>query len=256
MSDSMKPLLEGDADDFERMLLRAKPEEAPAGARERAIASLGLSAVSAPAQDGPQSTAAGAPSSGVFATKWVLPLCLIVAGGVASMVWSSSSSSPREAGAPASTPAVLPATGESVPSEPAVSAVAAPAITPNSLPDAPPAREATAAPPSARRVATAPANTPIDDALARETAAIDAARRALAAGEAARTLDLLAAHDREFPAGVFMLDAGVLRIEALERAGRTAEAKRLGDEFLASHPDGSYARRVRTALDRMSSASQ
>jgi hypothetical protein len=43
----------------------------------------------------------------------------------------------------------------------------------------------------------------------------------------------------------------VLQIEALERAGRTAEAARLAHDFLARHPAGSYARRARAALDRI-----
>lgn len=256
MSDEMKPLLEEDADAFERLLLESEPEEPAPGARDRAIAALGLSNVAASGDDGPPSTRGG-PTSGVFTAKWLLPLGLIVASGVAiTTVWSpdapvasvqSEESRPTAARVSEPSPSPAPSPVETV--------VAAPAITPNALPDAPVMRGA-AATPSARHVGDGPraAAAPLDDALARETLLVDDARRAVAQGEPSRALALLDEHDREFPAGVFLLDADVLRIEALERAGRTAEAERLGQRFLARHPDGSYARRARTALDRMANA--
>ncbi|MBX3262840.1 MAG: hypothetical protein KF782_24385, partial [Labilithrix sp.] len=69
----MKPLLQEDADEFERALLGADDTEPPPGARDRAIAALGLASV--PAAPDAASAAGAAPSSGVAATsamKWLL----------------------------------------------------------------------------------------------------------------------------------------------------------------------------------------
>jgi hypothetical protein len=137
--------------------------------------------------------------------------------------------------------------------------VAAPAITPDGLPNARPERMA--APPSARRVPASPRVESVprdridDDALARETLLVDEARRAVASGDPTRALALLDAHDRDFSPAAFALEADVLRIEALERAGRTADADRLAQTFLARHIEGSYARRVQAVRDRIGGAS-
>ncbi|MBX3199784.1 MAG: hypothetical protein KF894_16735 [Labilithrix sp.] len=88
----------------------------------------------------------------------------------------------------------------------------------------------------------------VESTLGRELARVTAARSAIAGGEAARALGELDAYDAEFPAGAFSVEVAVLRIEALARSGRGDEARRLGDRFLAQHPQGLFARRVTTTL--------
>lgn len=84
--------------------------------------------------------------------------------------------------------------------------------------------------------------------LDREVARMTSVRAALAAGEAERALQGLAAYEAEFPAGAFTIEVSVLRIEALVRSGRAAEARDLGARFLAQHPSGASARRVTLSL--------
>ena len=74
------------------------------------------------------------------------------------------------------------------------------------------------------------------------------ARSALAAGDAARTLEILDSYESEFPSGAFSVEVSVLRVEALARAGRMDEARRLGQRFLQQHPHGLFARRVASTL--------
>ena len=75
-----------------------------------------------------------------------------------------------------------------------------------------------------------------------------AARSALAAGDTARTLELLDSYESEFPAGTFSMEVSALRVEALARSGRMAEARRLGERFLQQHPHGLLASRVASTL--------
>lgn len=268
----MKPLLQEDADEFERALLGADDTEPPPGARDRAIAALGLASV--PAAPDAAAAAGAAPSSGVAATsamKWLLPLTLIVAGGAALAV-ARSDVAQSGAGAPAVEASPPPGEGPREAAQasdenaksgagtaPASDEMApSPTVTPDALPDAPGKREAAIgaarAPEGARTPTVGRAPPPSDDALARETALVDEARRALGKDGAARALALLDEHDREFPSGVFHVDADVLRIEALERAGRAAEAERLAAQFLSRHSEGPYARRVRAVRDRVARA--
>ncbi|AKU95312.1 hypothetical protein AKJ09_01976 [Labilithrix luteola] len=270
----MKPLLHEDADEFERKLLgsASEQESPPPGARERAMAAVGLLPTAPGVSRGPASTSAGSPSGALAGLA--LAAALVVGGTVLGVSWQSFDSS---AGAPsgARAPSNASVTNDSrlgaavpgepsdhpaeAPSTPVAEAPAAPSITPDVLPNARPER--TAAIPSARR-APEPAkveNTPPgradDDALARETLVIDEARRAAASGDPKRALGLLDVHDRDFSPAAFAVDAEVLRIEALEKVGRTADADRLARAFLVRHIEGSYARRVQAVRDRIAGAS-
>jgi hypothetical protein len=88
---------------------------------------------------------------------------------------------------------------------------------------------------------------PVTD-LRAEIALLDAARTAVAEGADARALALLRRYDTRYPTGTFRPESTALRIEALARLGQTQEARALGADFLAAHPDSPVAARVRRAL--------
>lgn len=89
------------------------------------------------------------------------------------------------------------------------------------------------------------------DSLPRELEMIDRARSALARGEASRALSLLDAYSARFPKPKLRSESTVLRIEALVARGQGKAATRLGKQFLAREPNGPYARRVRSLLERV-----
>ncbi len=102
----------------------------------------------------------------------------------------------------------------------------------------------TAATPSAATTnSTRPAQ-----AVEAEVARLDAARRALGRGNAALAFIELDRHAATFPRGVLLAEATVLRISALQQSGKSAEAARLGHQFLARHPSHPLATRVRSLV--------
>lgn len=84
--------------------------------------------------------------------------------------------------------------------------------------------------------------------LARELVALDTARLRLAKGDTAGALGSLDAYGRRFPNGRLALEAEVLRIDALAKAGRTAAAKARAATFLRNNPGNVLAPRVRGYL--------
>ena len=77
-----------------------------------------------------------------------------------------------------------------------------------------------------------------------EIALVDAARTAVASGADERALALLARYDASHPHGTFRPEVAALRIEALDRLGRTAQARALAQKFVVAHPDSPLAERV------------
>jgi len=82
--------------------------------------------------------------------------------------------------------------------------------------------------------------------LSQEIAAIKAARAALASRNATGALNDLDQYERSYPAGLFKLEAQVLRIDALLELGQSAAAQELARRFLVNQPDSPYARHVRS----------
>lgn len=98
----------------------------------------------------------------------------------------------------------------------------------------------------------APPNAPptATDSLAAEVGALQRVRVALAAGDAPGALAALNAHARDFVRPALGPEAAVLRVEALARVGRRAEASALADRLLAASPSSPHATRLRTVLGR------
>lgn len=144
---------------------------------------------------------------------------------------------------------------------PATTATTPTPATPEVPPSSPPSTTAPVALPRARAKHHLPLEMPAaavaaprveeepSSTLDREIARIAEARAELVKGDGTRALVLLDSYDAEFPSGAFALDVVVLRIEALARSGRTAEARGLGERFLAAHPQSASARRVTMTLE-------
>jgi RNA polymerase sigma-70 factor, ECF subfamily len=108
------------------------------------------------------------------------------------------------------------------------------------------AREGAAARPAPSPLAAAAAKRPAAGAaLQQELARLDAVRSRLGSGRAEQALALLDAYDREAPRGVLRLEAEVLRIDALSRTGRMAQARARAHAFLSRYPTSVLSARVR-----------
>jgi hypothetical protein len=77
-----------------------------------------------------------------------------------------------------------------------------------------------------------------------QIALVDAARAALSVGAGDRTLDLLRQYQNKYPSGSFRPEVAALKIEALAKLGRSAEARALGERFVADHRGTPLADRV------------
>ncbi|MBW2525835.1 MAG: tetratricopeptide repeat protein, partial [Deltaproteobacteria bacterium] len=94
----------------------------------------------------------------------------------------------------------------------------------------------------------AAAEAAVDAGLGAEVRALDRARSAMQSGRPDDALRALEQYEREFSGGALAPEARVMRIDALRRAGRTAQAEAMGRDFLARHPDSPHARRVRSLI--------
>jgi TolA-binding protein len=200
--------------------------------RQRALAAVGL-AVGATAVAGGKAAA-----EGVAAGTKMLGWALAGAVGVAASVGGYLALAPGDKAPPPSVtsagviapprarvepPAPPPAVETAGPAEPSASASAAPRV---------------AASPAGSRVAP-----PAD--LQAELTALDAASNAVARGDAPRALALLDTYGRDFPRGSLGAEATVLRAEALDRAGRHAEAVQIARSFVKRSPKSPLADRMR-----------
>jgi hypothetical protein len=81
--------------------------------------------------------------------------------------------------------------------------------------------------------------------LRAELAALDAVSASLSRGEPARAMALVDAYWRNYPRGNLTLEATVLQAEALDRAGRRAEAVEQARAFLKRYPTSPLADRMK-----------
>lgn len=163
--------------------------------------------------------------------SWVAVPVLAAAAAVA--LWASSRPKPE--------PSITAEhdVAASVTPPPASQAVNETARAPRAMPAQPPKKvPARHAVPHERVVKKAPS-------LAAEVALLDSARKALDAGDAGQALELLAAY-RTSKGRRLTAEATVLRIEALAKAGRTAEASRLAQDFVDRHPASPLVDRARS----------
>jgi hypothetical protein len=81
-------------------------------------------------------------------------------------------------------------------------------------------------------------------ALADQIAFIDGARQALGTGGYRQALELLRRYQDRYPVGSFRPEATALKVEALVKLGRQAEARALAERFVAEHRGSLLAARV------------
>jgi len=171
-----------------------------------------------------------------WATKLILALStatLLVAIPVSYVVFGRSAGPPRAVpGVPTAAP--LPAPAPPVPASPA------PAI---AIPQ--PTGPSPTAAPAVVPAAPARAQATASSALRAELAALDAVRSTLANDDPAGALTFLGAYFRTFPRGRLHLEAEVLRIDALAKAGQVEDARRHAQDFLKRHPNSVLTARVR-----------
>jgi hypothetical protein len=200
--------------------------------------------------------------------KWGLLFAFVAASVVAGVVVlggsPSSDAPPSPAPAPVTTAATATATRTGTaaaattaePGNPPAPTLEPKTVSPSDLPPAT-AGAATTPPPGARAPAAtatvaAPAAPSAESSLSEEIASFDRARAAFDTGDSDRALALVDAYERRFPAGTFVQEAEVLRVQALGRKGDTAGARRAGQRFLAAHPTSPHAARIRAILDSSS----
>ena len=226
------------SDDYGAALLRsAKGYRVSDETRQRALATLGL-----------------APSAGIAATKslpkagfssaklalWAVSGALVLVSG--SLFVASGRGPVRPAVKPSAagvSVARLPQTADSLALPSAGLALAPNRESASASPSSASASPSNASASPLSPAASSPGHASSD--LTIELAALDAAAKAIQAGNGAGALPLLDAYSRAFPHGTLNLEAKVLRVEALQSAGRHDEAVARARAFVARYPTSPLA---------------
>jgi hypothetical protein len=244
------------AAEIDRLLAAALPTRAmPASVRARLLARIGRTGGSG----GTGGTGSQPPASGLVASKVFVIAAVIGAIGAAGLPVAFALFATH--GAPAKAP-VHPAPSatnhvreELPPAEPAASMPPDAPNTPLQAPQAstpsrpPPVRPSrTARPPSPESAPGASAGgAGNEDTLAREVALLERARARFDA-DPASTLAILEQHARAFPRGTLAIERELLAIDALERLGKTDDARARAERALGSARGTIYEARIRSRL--------
>ncbi len=242
-SDLPERLRVGGGTDLERRLLNAMAnEQAPSDVRERVARGLGVSTIGlGVAGSGTTSSASKAAVGAGTGTVPLLPwisaglLGLVVVGGiVGTRAWKAPDRQRSAVSAVPPSPMVAAAGTAAIaaPAEPApVKAIPVAVVQPR-------ASAAAARPSRPLRAAT-----PATD-LRDQTALVDAARAAVSSGAANRALEIVRQYEEKYPAGAIRPEAAAIKVEALVKLGRGAEARALAQRFTADYGPGPLSDRV------------
>jgi hypothetical protein len=85
------------------------------------------------------------------------------------------------------------------------------------------------------------------DSLSREAELLEQARAELG-GNPSRALAIAQEHASRFPSGKLSIERELVAVDALQRLGRTQEARARGDALLARSPGSLYEQRIRSIL--------
>lgn len=80
--------------------------------------------------------------------------------------------------------------------------------------------------------------------LPKQVALVDSARAALVSGDAGRALSSVREYQATYPSGTFRPEVAAIKIEALLKLGRKAEARASAERFAATYGPGPLAERV------------
>lgn len=238
----LKRLLDADATEVERQLLRAGGAEQPDSKMiQRAAAALGVSAsvvtVAQVSVAGTQAAAAAGKAAAVAVPlgfgKWL---------AVAGMLGAASYGTYQVMREPARAPSVVRPAPVVAPAPVAPAPVAVPPAAAEVTPSTEPARSAEARP-SAHAEPQAGYSSVAD-----EVKAIARARAAVGRGDAKAALAELDSYDRRFASGALRQEATLLRVQALELKGDRKAAQALGERFIQANPNSPHQERVRGLL--------
>ena len=232
---------DGTLDDGARSLFDAGNDEAvPAEGKARALDALGLGGGGPPPEPGPAKGGANGSGGGSGGLLMKVAGAALVSGAV--LYWTASGPTPPVDESKATPTANITGQSPEGTEERHVDGSARTLVTPTATATGSVGVLATSAPKSAPK--------PADDNLARELGALDQARRAVRAGQPNEALALLDGYAKTFPAGALRSEALVLRVEALMKAGREDDAKRVSASFLRDHTDDGASRRIRALLSQ------
>ena len=231
-------LREAGATNLERRLLDAASREQPSRElSERMAQAIGISisppgtAQSEAAKTGKAATTTQGPGSLV---PWLSGA--LVAAGVAAGAYVATHPGPIPP-----TPSALAA----LPAAASASSSASRSLAPTPTAEAPPGADDEASPkvsspivPQRGRRVTAAGE------LANQIALVDSARSALSAGKAERALSAVSDYQSQYPNGAFRPEVAAVKIEALVKMGRTAEARAAAERFVVAYGPGPLADRV------------
>jgi hypothetical protein len=235
--DAVERLQNGDATPLERRLLGAASSERPSPELSARMAgAIGISLPSAGAPPGGSKGGAGLRHA-VSRSKTLVPW---LSGAVVAAVVAGAFVAGR-GGTPSQMSGALSVVAPSVVS--AAVARAAPSALPPRV-DEPPRVESEPVP-SAPAPASPRARAPGQVAeLAAQIALVDAARAALAGGHAERALSIVRDYQMDYPSGTFRPEVSAIKIEALVKLGRKAEARALSERFVKAYGPGPLTERV------------
>jgi len=246
-----RPLLEENATEIEKALLRAgRADGPPKEAGARVLAALqGLPPVS-----GPPALPSTAFKPAAHARLAKIVLLAVGVGGAAlvanhlARTHAVVAPSPQERvlvseGLPAAAPREALAPGKPLASPETGEASGIPREEVRLVPNEARVRRASPSP----RAHEASAN-PLDRSLAEETRALDRAREVLDAHRPSETLRLLDEYHRRFPQARLRPEAMVLRLAALVQTGKHSAAEALAGQLLADEAYRTYAPRIRSLL--------
>lgn len=234
--DSVGRLRSGDATALERRLLDAAGREAPS--RELSARMAGAIGIALPPPGSPGAVAkleAAQPTAA--ATSSLVPW---ISGALVAAVVAGAF--------------VVGRGGATTPAAPGTASIAAAvSAAPLAVASASPAIEPAEAEPSVE--ALPPATVPIPAAprargqgqvaeLSAQIALVDAARAALNGGRAERALSIARDYQLDYPTGAFRPEVGAIKVEALVKLGRKAEARALAERFVKAYGPGPLAERV------------
>jgi hypothetical protein len=238
IADSVEPLRSGDATALERRLLDAASGERPSEeltARMASAIGIALPPSGLPLSGGEGATGAGTAAPHAATSNSLVPW---ISGALVAAVVAGAFVVGRGGNVPLPSSVSSDATPKA-----ALSTVVTPSLSvqPLRADDVPSAEKEP--PVRAPAVQRAQGQGQMAE-LAAQIALVDSARTALAKGRAEQALSIVRDYQADYPSGAFRPEVSAIKIEALVKLGRKAEARALAERFVKAYGPGPLAERV------------